>query len=137
MLNFQDFFNSERTLVTTFSKTLTLTSGKYVVEEGMGGPSKTISKTWITSVALLRFWYRKIAPKMILFEFCLPLREPLVATFDETPALKQICSLSRHEHSKINTKMQISWATLLVFCFRIIALKMLIFEVRLPLKNRW
>ena len=35
MLNFQGFFNSERTLVATFSKTCELTSKKYIVEGGI------------------------------------------------------------------------------------------------------
>ena len=34
MLNFKDFFNSQRTLVATFSKTRALTSRKYIAEEG-------------------------------------------------------------------------------------------------------
>ena len=38
MLNFQDFFNSERTLVATFSKTRALFPRKYIVEEGMDLP---------------------------------------------------------------------------------------------------
>ena len=35
MLNFQDFFNSKRTLKTTFGKTRKLTSRKYIAEEGI------------------------------------------------------------------------------------------------------
>ena len=35
MLSFQDFFNSKRTLVVTFSKTREFTSRKYIVEEGV------------------------------------------------------------------------------------------------------
>ena len=38
MLNFQDFFNSKRTLVATYSKTRALTSRKYIVEEGIVPP---------------------------------------------------------------------------------------------------
>ena len=38
MLNFQDFFSSKRTLVATFSKMRTLTSRKYIVEEGIDLP---------------------------------------------------------------------------------------------------
>ena len=49
-------------------------------------PFKTISKTWFTSVTLLRFWFRIIASKLLIFEVCLSLKERLVATFDETRA---------------------------------------------------
>ena len=38
MLNVQDFFNSNRTLVATFSKLSALTSRKYLVEEGIDLP---------------------------------------------------------------------------------------------------
>ena len=43
MLNFKDFFNSQRTLVATFSKTRALTSRKYIAEEGKELP-KTSQK---------------------------------------------------------------------------------------------
>ena len=48
---------------------------------------------------------------------------------------QKICSCLRHEHCKINIKIQISLVTLLRPCFRIIASKMLIFEVCLLLKT--
>ena len=38
MLNFQDSFNSKRTLVATFSKMRALTPRKYTVEEGIDLP---------------------------------------------------------------------------------------------------
>ena len=38
MLHFQDFFNSKRTLVATFSKTRALDFKKYIVQEGMDLP---------------------------------------------------------------------------------------------------
>ena len=38
MLSFQDFFNSKRTLVFTFSKTRAFTSRGNLVEEGMELP---------------------------------------------------------------------------------------------------
>ena len=48
---------------------------------------------------------------------------------------QKICSCSRHEHSKTNTKISISLVKLLHFCFSIIASKMLIFEICLLLKK--
>ena len=48
---------------------------------------------------------------------------------------QKICSCLRHEHCKINIKIQISLVTLLRPCFRIISSKMLIFEVCLLLKT--
>ena len=48
---------------------------------------------------------------------------------------QKICSCLRHEHCKINIKNQISLVTLLHSCFRIIASKMLMFEVCLLLKT--
>ena len=36
---------------------------------------------------LLDFWFRIIALKILIFEIRLPLKEPLVATVDETRAL--------------------------------------------------
>ena len=73
---------------------------------------------------------------MLNFEISSPLKEPLVATFDETcTEFQKICSCSRHKHYKINIKFQISLVKLLRPCFRIIASKTLIFEVCLLLKT--
>ena len=71
---------------------------------------------------------------MLIFEIRLPLKEPLVATFDACTHFQKICSCLRHEHCKINIKIYISLVTLVRPCFRAITSKMLIFEVCLLLK---
>ena len=73
---------------------------------------------------------------MLIFEIRLPLKERLVATSDKTRALTSRISVV-FQVMKIpkSAKKKISLATLVRFCFRIIASKMLIFEVCLLLKK--
>ena len=99
-------------------------------------PSKTIWKAIITWIALLCFWFRKIASKMLISEVRLPLIEPSgYFRWNMFNHSQKICSFSRHEHTKVNTKIQNYLVTLLRFCFRITASKMLNFEICLPLKK--
>ena len=80
----------------TFSETRGLISRKYAAEQGIVMPnlysrtrqehSKLIRETRNFSVAFLRFRFTKTTVKSKFSEFYLPLRDPLVATFIETPA---------------------------------------------------
>ena len=74
---------------------------------------------------------------MLIFEIRLPLKERLVATSDKTRALtSRISAVSQvMKIPKSTKKKKNSLATLVRFCFRIIASKMLIFEVCLLLKK--
>ena len=53
MLKFNDFFNSKRTLMASFSKTRALTFRKYVLEEGIDlpKPSQKYELLWLHSSA--------------------------------------------------------------------------------------
>ena len=99
-------------------------------------PFKTISKTWFTSVTLLRFWFRIIASKLLIFEVCLSLKERLVATFDETraPTSRKSEVFQDLDIPKLTPKYKFLCHTP-AFSFYNNGLKMIIFEVRLPLKK--
>ena len=74
---------------------------------------------------------------MLIFEVFLPVREPLVATFSEKPAVTSPKDMVKQgmKISKVWEKHKLLWAHLLVFALKI-ALKMLICEGFLPLKWR-
>ena len=65
-LNFQSFLTLKDILVATFNETRAPTSIKYVAEQGIIMPN--LSDTPIFLVALLRFFFGKIALKILNFQ---------------------------------------------------------------------
>ena len=81
---FSVFLALRNPLVASFSETHTPTSRKYVVEQGLPTPiwSKTSQTFWLHSSV---FALEK-QPEKVNFQSFLPLRNPLVASFNETRA---------------------------------------------------
>ena len=81
-------------------------------------------------VALLCFWFRIIASKMLFLQVCLPLKVSLVTTLSETRAFTSRNSVVKKGLKVAKSSRKYKYfGSAASLCFRKLALKMLIFEI--------
>ena len=109
------FLRPKKTLVVTFSENRALISRKYIPEQGM---NELLEKqNFFFFAAILRFYFRIIASKILVFDVFLPLKERLVPIFSEMQALtpRKILNNEGINVSKYLGKYKLLWSYSSVF----------------------
>ena len=96
--HFWTFLLPQGALVVTFNETRAITSKKYIAEQGIDIP-KVLQKQ-IALVALLRFYVRIIASKMLFGRFFIS-KKTFNVQWNACTYFQKICSWTRYESSKI------------------------------------
>ena len=138
MLIFEVRLHLKEPLVATFDETCAFTSGKSVVVQEMDIPKLTqkYKCLWSHFFSLVTLFLKIIVSNMLIFEIFLHLKKSLVTTLTET---REFTSRNYQVKKVLNVPKSLKntndFGRTRLFYFGVIASKVLIFEIRLSLKE--